>query len=80
MLEIYLNKVESGMYYKYYIFSSISTARLKEWARNRMVYRRQGEATESYRFLIPQLSTVTCGENRVLDKHDIISEVIVNGV
>ena len=80
VLEIHLNKVESGMYYKYCIFSSVSTARLEEWAKNRMVHRRQGETSESHRFLIPQLSTVTWGENRVLDKHDIISEVIGDGV
>ena len=32
VLEIHLNKVESGMYYKYFIFSSVSTARLEEWS------------------------------------------------
>ena len=70
----------SGMFYNMFIFSCFHTRKLQEWARNRMVQRRQNPAQDSYRFLVPQLSNVRWGEGNALDKRDIVMKIVGDGV
>ena len=76
VLVIFIHTIISGMCYIFILFSCVTTERLEQWARSRMMARRNSEAIEKYRFLIPQLESVRWGEHKMLDKHDIIKKIV----